>query len=315
MQDKMAAVFPGQGSQEQGMGRDVAEKYAEAMELWKEAEKIVNSPLREIYWQGDDQAMAETRYQQPALVVVGLSIWDQLSAKIPWSYFAGHSIGEYTALAAGKVLDKKDVLEIVGLRARLMSEAGQEQAGKMAAVLRLDQEQVEGIVQESKEETGQELCVANYNSPQQLVISGATQAVDDACKLITSKKGRSIVLPVSGAFHSNLMQEAAKELSVYMERFHWRNAEIPIYFNVTAEPESKGQDICRIMQKQMISSVLWTQIIENQWQAGVRRWYEIGPKGVLSRLIQYILKGKEEPWEVNAIAGLEQVSDLSSQMS
>ncbi len=310
MQDKIAAVFPGQGSQEQGMGRDVAEKYTEAMQLWKEAEKIVEAPLREIYWDGDDQTMAETRYQQPALFVVGLTLWDLVSAKLAWSFLAGHSIGEYTALAAGNVLDRKDVLEIVALRARLMSEAGREQSGKMAAVLRLDQMEVEDIVKQAREETDQELCIANYNSPQQLVISGASQAVDEACRMISSKRGRTVVLPVSGAFHSNLMQEAARELSGYMERFDWQDADIPVYFNVTAGPETRGREICRIMQRQMMSSVLWTQLIDNQWQDGVRHWYEMGPKGVLARLIKYILKDKEGHWQVEAVPSLEQANGL-----
>jgi [acyl-carrier-protein] S-malonyltransferase len=297
------------------MGKDIAEKHSEAMDLWKAAEKIIQAPLREIYWDGDDQTMAETRYQQPALVVVGLTIWDLVADKMSPRFLAGHSIGEYTALAAGNVLERKDILELVGLRARLMSEAGQEYPGKMAAVLRLDQKLVEDIVEQVKEQTGQVLCIANYNSPQQLVISGAAEAVDTACSLVAEQRGRSIILPVSGAFHSSLMQEAARELSQFMERFHWRDAAIPVYFNVTAAPEDKGEMICRIMQKQMISSVLWTQLIVSQWNAGVRNWYELGPKGVLSKLIKYILKGKDGQWNVNCLATFEQTSDFVASSS
>lgn len=308
----LAVIFPGQGSQEKNMGRDVAEFWPEAMELWKRAESISGCPLREIFWDGDDQAMAETRYQQPALVVVSLTLWQLLKSNLHPLCFAGHSIGEYTALAASKVLEISELLRLVSLRGRLMYEAGQEQAGKMAAILKLSQEKVQNIVEQVRSETGQELCVANYNTPVQFVVSGEVRAVDQTVKLSKQNKGRAIVLPVSGAFHSSLMQEPAKELADFMEKLNWRKVEIPIYFNVTGNLENRLDTIKENMQKQMVSSVLWLQLINKQWENGIRTWLEVGPKGVLSRMMPQILADKEEKWQTEKINDLEKVNQTTA---
>lgn len=308
----LAVIFPGQGSQEKNMGRDVAEFWSEAMELWKRAESISGYPLREIFWDGDDQAMAETRYQQPALVVVSLTLWQLLKSNLHPLCFAGHSIGEYTALAASRVLEISELLRLVSLRGRLMYEAGQEQAGKMAAILKLSQEKVQNIVEQVRSETGQELCVANYNTPVQFVVSGEVRAVDQTVKLSKQHKGRAIVLPVSGAFHSSLMQEPAKELADFMEKLNWRKVEVPIYFNVTGNLENRLDTIKENMQKQMVSSVLWLQLINKQWENGIRTWLEVGPKGVLSRMMPQILADKEEKWQTEKINDLEKVNQVST---
>ena len=301
-----AILFPGQGSQEKGMGRDMAETNQDVMHLWDKAEAFTGAPLRDIYWDGDQEAMAETRYLQPALTVVGLGVWLCYPSRGNPDYLAGHSVGEYTALAVSGVLEAGQVLELVSLRGRLMSEAGEDQPGKMAAVLKLEQETVEEIVAEARSRTGGELCVANYNTPQQLVISGSPEAVDIAADLVKEKRGRAVPLSVSGAFHSSLMQPAAKELARYMDHLHWSDARIPIHSNVSGKPERSAEAIRDLLKKQIVSPVLWSQLIRDQWDRGVRTWLEFGPKGVLSKMLPHIL-GKSDSWQIECIDSLDKL--------
>jgi len=295
-----AVLFPGQGSQEKGMGRDMAEGNKEVMQLWDRAESITGAELRDIYWDGDQEAMAETRYLQPALTVVGLGMWLCSSSRGAPDYLAGHSVGEYPALTASGALGPDEVLQLVALRGRLMSEAGAEQPGKMAAALKLEQASVEEVVAEAKSRAGGELCVANYNTPQQLVISGSVDAVDAAVELIKERRGRAVPLPVSGAFHSPLMKPAAEELAGFMDRLHWSDARIPIHMNVSATPERSAESIRDLLKRQIVSPVLWSQLIRDQWDRGVRSWLEYGPKGVLTKMVPQIL-GKSDSLHAECI--------------
>ena len=308
--NKTTVMFPGQGSQERGMGRDVAEAYTEVMDLWKKGEKMANAPLREIYWEGDEQAMTETSYQQPALVLTSLGLWKVLSSRIRPKFFAGHSVGEYTALIAAGVLNQDQALELVSLRGRLMSEAGQIAAGKMAAIMRLSQEKVQELVDQASELTGETLLIANYNTPFQLVVSGAENAVDKVVELAKQNKGKPVSLPVSGAFHSPLMKEAAQELALRMEKMQWHSPHTPVHLNVTAREESNVDNLLTTMQKQMISPVYWTQLILDQWEKDVCKWWEIGPKKVLTNLVKNILRESQEPWEVKTVGSLEDINNL-----
>lgn len=301
-----AVLFPGQGSQEKGMGRDMAEGNQDVMQLWDRAESITGAELRDIYWDGDQEAMAETRYLQPALTVVGLGVWLCYSSRGRPDYLAGHSVGEYPALAASGALKPEEVLQLVALRGRLMSEAGEEQPGKMAAALKLEQASVEEVVAEAKSRTGGELCVANYNTPQQLVISGSVEAVDTAVELIKERRGRAVPLPVSGAFHSPLMQPAAKELAAFMDKLHWGDARIPIHMNVSATPERSSDNIRDLLKRQIVSPVLWSQLIREQWERGVRTWLEFGPKGVLTKMLPQIL-GKSESWSAECVDSVDKL--------
>lgn len=307
---KTAVVFPGQGSQEKGMGRDVAEAHPEIMDLWKRAEKAAGAPLREIYWDGEDQDMARTRYLQPAMTATTLGLWMACHDRVQADCLAGHSLGEFAALAAARILEIPKVLELTALRGRLMDEAGSEQPGKMAAVLKLSRDQVREIVDMVRGESDQELRIANDNSPGQFVLSGTANLVEQACGLVKEHKGRAVPLAVSGAFHSSLMQEPAREFAKVLARMDWRIPKIPVFFNVSAQTEADPAGIRGLMERQMTSSVLWTQTIEAQWSFGARTWLELGPKGVLSRLVGAILAGRDEDWESRIILGMADLATL-----
>ncbi|MDY7000705.1 MAG: ACP S-malonyltransferase, partial [Thermodesulfobacteriota bacterium] len=302
-------LFPGQGSQVRDMGRDLAESDPQYMDLWKQAERISGLNLREIYWGGTDQDMAETRPLQPAMTVVTLSLWMHAGQKIKPAYLAGHSLGEFPALAASGVLSIEQTLETVCLRGKLMAEAGSGDEG-MSAILKLPLAQVEDIVAQAKDETNAVLYIANYNSPGQFAVGGKEKALDAAGVLAKEAKGRAIRLAVSGAFHGPLMQEAAAELSTLMAKLDWHTPKIPVHFNATANTETDPKKIQAIMAKQMTSSVRWIEIIQAQWQENVRKWFEFGPKGVLTKLLKANLADKDEPWEGIGVADLEQAGEL-----
>ncbi|MEG1610531.1 MAG: ACP S-malonyltransferase, partial [Bilophila sp.] len=265
-----AFLFPGQGSQEPGMGRDIVESDAknakDAAELWKKAERFSGLPLRSLYWENDDTAlMADTRSLQPALTVVNISLWQALLPRLTHTPFcvAGHSLGEYSALAAAGVLSPEAALELVSRRAALMAESDPEGKGAMAAILKLDRQSVEAIAHAAAKETGEVLIVANHNTPAQFVISGTKAAVEAALPLVKEKKGRAMALPVHGAFHSPLMAHAAKEMTAALSRATWNRPRFPVYSNVTGTAITDGKSLCELAIRQMTSSVLWIDTISN----------------------------------------------------
>lgn len=310
-----AILFPGQGSQESGMGRDIAEASGEAMALWKKAEQISGLPLRAVYWESEDaQLMADTRHLQPALTVVDVTLWQALSHKLTPACAAGHSLGEYSALAASGVLSPEATLELVSLRGKLMADADPEGRGAMAAILKLDRETVARITEETASATGETLIVANHNTPAQFVISGTKQAVEAALPLVKEQKGRAVPLPVSGAFHSPLMEAAARELARVIGRMTWSRPRFPVYSNVTGKAVPDGESLKELAKVQMVSSVLWIDTIANQWHDGVRTWVEVGPKGTLSRMVKPILDAIPADGEasITAVGSLEAVTAFQS---
>lgn len=308
-----ALLFPGQGSQEPGMGRSLAEASSDVMDLWKKAESTAGAALREIYWDGDAEAMAETRYLQPALTVVNISVFMALEPALEKNgvkaMMTGHSLGEFSALAAARVLSLEDVVNTVALRGRLMAEADPEGRGAMAAVLKLDQGAVEELVREVGDSTGKLLVLANRNSPSQYVVSGEAEAVDAMAQPVKERKGRLVKLPVSGAFHSPLMQEAADELAGFMKKLSWGAPRYPVYFNVTAGPESDPAAVMDIMCRQMISPVRYIEIVDGLWQAGARQFLELGPKTVLAKLTAACL-GKDKEFETQSVIEPDAVRDV-----
>ena len=291
---KSAILFPGQGSQEKGMGRNLAEKQAQAMELWKKAEKICGHPLREIFWDGNQEDMSRTDYLQPTLTVVNLNLWFYFRNRFEVEAMAGHSLGEYCVLCASGIIEVEETLKLVSLRGRLMAESGNNSDGVMTAVLKLDQADVEDLTRKIARDTGQIVIIANYNTPRQFVVSGHLNAVKNLEDLVREAGGRSVRLPVSGAFHSPLMDEAAFELAGMMNKNHWRTPCCDVFFNSTAKPEKDPEKIKKLMQKQMTSPVYFTQLILGMKQKGINRFIEIGPKGVLSRMVPLILGCSED---------------------
>ncbi|MDO9083709.1 MAG: ACP S-malonyltransferase, partial [Humidesulfovibrio sp.] len=233
-----ALLFPGQGSQELNMGRDVAEAQSAAMDLWKLAEKLSGLKLREIYWtsseSGDGAApapeMSDTRALQPALTVVNLSLWlavKNRTASLQVMAAAGHSLGEFSALAAAGVLSVEDTVQAVAERGKLMAGAGKEGHG-MAAVVKLPLSTVEAIVDMAAKQSGAFLRIANHNSPAQYVLSGEKPALDLAAGLVKEAKGRAVPLAVSGAFHSPLMSDPANVFATILDGLAWRPAQFPV---------------------------------------------------------------------------------------
>jgi len=304
-----AILFPGQGSQEKGMGKDVAEHNAEALALWKLAESESCLPLREIYWDGEAEDMADTRALQPALTVANLSLWLTVRNKVTPVATAGHSLGEFAALAAAGVLGMEDAIKAVTLRGRLMAEAGQSGHG-MVAIVKLPQGTVETIVESAIRETGRELRVANYNTPAQFVISGEKEALDIASAQVKESKGRAIALAVSGAFHSPLIQEAADDFACFLEGLAWKAPAFPVFHNATALPEPDADRVMDVMQRQMTSSVLWIQTLQAMYGTGVREFIEVGPKGVLSKMLKPNLKEMGDDWTGVAVGSLEKSEAL-----
>lgn len=280
-------LFAGQGSQESGMGRDVAEARPEAMELWRHAEAESGLPLREIFWSGEEAAMSDTRALQPALTVVHLNLWQEMERRgcpVPLAS-AGHSLGEYAALAAAGVLTPEDAVTVTALRGKLMAEADPEGVGSMAAIVKLPTEEVEAIVREAGQDTGQSLVAANYNTPQQTVISGVKAAVAHAIAKAKSRKGRGIELKVSGAFHSPLMAAANARLIPLLDRLTWREPRFPVYANATGHAAATGAEAKRSMLQQMTSPVYWVDLLRNLYATGARWYIEVSPRATLGKMV------------------------------
>ncbi len=315
MSTPTALLFPGQGSQEPGMGRDLAEADASIMELWKKAESISGQPLREIYWEGDAAAQADTRCLQPALTVVNLSVFlalvDQCMALSPLPCVAGHSLGEFSAIAASQALSVEDVLELVSLRGRLMAEADPDGTGGMAAVVKLPLEAVEEMVTEVKNAKGQELLVANYNSPAQFVVSGVKESVEALTPLAKERKGRVLMLAVSGAFHSPLMAEANAEMGKAMQHCSWNRPKLPVFSNVTGGMIADADSLKAAMLQQMISPVRWMDVLQAMWADGRRRFLELGPKNVLTKLLQANIKDDAATYEAHAVGNQDAIASLA----
>ena len=287
---KTALLFPGQGSQEKNMGRDLAESDRDIMDIWKRAERASNIALREIYWDGDDAAMTDTRNLQPALTAANLSLWHAASKKLSPCCAAGHSLGEFSAIAASGALSLDDTFEMVALRGQLMADADPKGAGAMSAIVKLKLETVRALVEETANETGELLIIANHNTPLQFVISGTKAACAHCGERVKAMKGRAIPLAVSGAFHSPLMEDAARELARALEKRSWNKPAFPIYCNALGTAVNDAESLKAAMQKQMTSSVFWIDTIRNQWKDGVRRWVELGPKALLVKMVKPILE-------------------------
>ncbi len=299
---KIAYIFPGQGSQYVGMGKDLYESSAAARELFERADTILGVPLSRICFEGPEEELKQTKNTQPAIFVHSVILTKLLDANSAAQIAAGHSLGEYSALVYGGAMEFEDALRLVRLRGELMQRAGEEQKGTMAAVMGLERDVLVDLCREAGT-MGIVQC-ANFNSPGQIVISGSVDGVRKAMEL-AKLRGAKLVkeLVVSGAFHSPLMQSARDGLRVALGRAPIRDARIPVYANVTARPVQKAEEIRTLLEEQVTSPVRWEESIKQMITDGVTTFVEIGPGKVLQGLAKRIGNGIE-------IRGVETATDL-----
>lgn len=288
--NKTALLFSGQGSQYVGMGQSLYESNLAAREIFDRAEHILGYSIAEICFTGPDDLLRQTRYTQPALFVHEVAILAALK-KVACEAVAGHSLGEYSALYAAGVLSFDDALQLVALRGELMYNAGLEKPGAMAAIVGLEDHVVEKICQELPGT----VVAANYNSPGQVVISGDRDIVLAALPRFKDAGARMVTeLPVSGAFHSPLMESARAKLAQAIESITFYPPRCPVYMNASGTPTTDVQELRQFLIAQLISPVRWTTIIRAMYGAGIRRFVEIGPKNVLQGLVKRTLSGDIE---------------------
>lgn len=283
-----AYVFPGQGAQFSGMGKELYENNAEAQDYFEKANEILGFQISDIMFDGSADELVQTKVTQPAIFLHAVIAFKCRADHNP-DLVAGHSLGEFSALVANKVLTFEDALRLVALRANAMQKACEADPSTMAAVLGMEDEAVERICKEVEEETGEVVVPANYNSPGQLVISGSLSGIDIACeRLKAAGAKRALILPVGGAFHSPLMKPAKEELQKAINDTSFAVPTCPIYQNVTAAAVVDRNTIKENLINQLTSPVRWKQSIQAMIADGAGIFIECGPGKVLQGLIKKI---------------------------
>lgn len=286
-----AYIFPGQGSQYVGMGKDLYETFPAAKQLFDEADNILGISLSKICFEGPEEELKQTKNTQPAIFLHSVVVWNLVKPRDA-AMVAGHSLGEYSALVAAQAISFSHAIKLVRLRGELMQKAGEENPGTMAAVVGLAPE----IVVEACKEASDAGTVqpANFNSPGQIVISGSVAGVKKTME-IAKEKGAKLVkeLVVSGAFHSPLMQFAQDTLKDALDKTQFNDAQIPVYANVTAKPVQKANEIRRLLFEQVTSPVRWEESVVNMNAAGAKKFVEIGPGKVLQGLVKRTVASAE----------------------
>lgn len=281
-----AYVFPGQGAQFSGMGKDLYESSAAAKIIFDRANEILGFDITEIMFNGTDEELKQTKVTQPAIFLHSLALVKSADSFQP-AMVAGHSLGEFSALAASTVLNWEDALRLVAIRANAMQKACELQPSTMAAILGLD----DRIIEEVCAEIDDIVVPANYNSPGQVVISGTVSGVNKACEALKAKGAkRALLLQVGGAFHSPLMEPAREELANAINEMEFNKPGCPIYQNVTAKPAIDPDEIKTNLIAQLTAPVRWTQTIKNMYADGMHTFVEAGPGKVLQGLIKKIEK-------------------------
>lgn len=299
-----ALLLPGQGAQEVGMGRELADQVPEADRLWRRAEEILDVPLRRLCWEGPAEELTRTQNAQPAILLHSFAVWRSLPSGVRdrASAAAGHSLGEFTAYLVAGALDFEDALRLVRRRGELMARSRE---GTMAAVLGLEDE----VLEEVCERVDGVVVPANFNAPGQIVISGESEAVGRAGELAREAGARRVVeLDVSGAFHSPLMEVAREGLAEALLGVDFRDPAFPVVANVDGQPVRRGEEARDRLVAQLTSPVRWVAVMERMREMDPDRWLELGPGRVLSGLARRI----DRSLEVVSIGSLEDVAALEA---
>ncbi|QAR31906.1 [acyl-carrier-protein] S-malonyltransferase [Geovibrio thiophilus] len=287
---KTAVVFPGQGSQFAGMGKDFYDKYAEVRKVFDKADEVLGYSLTSIMFNGPEEDLKLTSNTQPALLTMSIGIWEAVKNKIKADYFAGHSLGEYSALVAAGGISFEDAVLAVHNRGKFMQEAVPVGTGAMAAVMGADDAIIADVCKACSK-PGSVVEPANFNCPGQTVVAGNAEAVNLFCEKIKEAGAkRAILLPVSAPFHCSLMKPAAEKMAAYLKNIKINDLQAPVFNNVNAEIETDAETVYNSLVKQVASPVLWTKSVENMAASGVNTIIEVGAGKVLTGLVKKINK-------------------------
>lgn len=285
---KHAYIFPGQGSQFQGMGKDHYQNNAFAKKLFEQANEMLGFRISEVMFTGTEEDLRQTNVTQPAVFLHSVIAYKSIEGTRP-DMVAGHSLGEFSALVANGVLSFEDGLQLVSLRAKAMQMACEMNPGTMAAVVALDASAVEEICSQVQQETHEVVVPANYNTPVQLVISGSLKGIEIACERMKAAGARrALVLSVGGAFHSPLMEPAREQLKAAIDKTIFYNPSAAIYQNVVAKAVVNKDEIKKNLIDQLTGAVQWTQSVQQMIKDGASKFTEVGPGKVLQGLVSKI---------------------------
>ena len=295
-----AYVFPGQGTQYLGMGKDLYENSVMAKELFKQANEILGFRITDIMFEGTEEDMKQTKVTQPSIFLHSVILTKTMGEDFKPEMVAGHSVGEYAALVTAGAITFEDGLKLVSKRAMAMQKACDNVPSTMAAIIGLNDEVIEEVCESIKDEV---VVAANYNCSGQLVISGSIPGVEKACERLTEKGAkRALVLRVAGAFHSPFMEPAREELALAIESTTFSQPVCPVYQNVKAQPVTNPEEIKKNLIAQLTAPVKWTQTVQNMIANGATSFTEIGPGKVLQGLVKKVDR-KMETFGINAYEG------------